>query len=117
MVNFCSATRTTRLFGRSYSVYTVQERDAEIVRLTALLPAGSAARAAKSDILDGGTSEVPPVLQFLPVESHLLQKDRFRPDETTVRLREHIQKDGVMLELTSVRVCLAAPPAVLARSS
>eukprot|EP00439_Symbiodinium_sp_Y106_P085960 s803_g30.t1 len=37
----------------------LEERDAEIVRLTALLPAGSAARAAKSDILDGGTSEVP----------------------------------------------------------
>lgn len=37
----------------------LEERDAEIVRLTALLPAGSAARAAKSDLLDAGASEVP----------------------------------------------------------
>ncbi|CAE7889487.1 WD repeat-containing protein 5-like [Symbiodinium microadriaticum] len=36
----------------------LEERDAEIVRLTALLPAGSAARAAKSDLLDAGASEV-----------------------------------------------------------
>ena len=54
--------KTASLFERSFSAYSVQERDAEIVRLTALLPAGSAARAAKSDLLDAGASEVPPVL-------------------------------------------------------